>query len=73
MKQKLEYLKVIKKRFIQHGINPAIRKILYYTLVMTVIAALVVPADARGNHGRPRRDPKRKCKRVHGKHSRFCK
>ncbi len=46
-----------KKRFIQHGINPTIRKILYFTLVMTVIAALVVPADAinRGGPGRNRR------------------
>jgi hypothetical protein len=45
-----------KTRFKQYGINPKLRKILYYTLVLTIIAALVVPADARrGNHGRSRR------------------
>ena len=36
-----------KTRFKQHGINPTLRKILYYTLVLAIIAALVVPADAR--------------------------
>lgn len=46
-----------KTRFKHHGINPTLRKILYYTLVITIIAALIVPADARrnGNHGRSRR------------------
>jgi hypothetical protein len=45
-----------KTRFKQHGINPTLRKILYYTLVLAIIAALVVPADARhkGHSGRNR-------------------
>ena len=38
-----------KKRFIQHGINPTIRKILYFTLVMTVIAATIVPVQGKCN------------------------
>lgn len=46
-----------KTRLRQYGINPTLRKILYFTLVMTIIAALIVPSDARrnGNHGRSRR------------------
>ena len=54
-----------KKRFKQYGINPTIRNILYFTLVMTIIAALIVPADARrnGNHGRSRRKREAKARR----------
>ena len=32
-----------KTRFKQYGLKPAIRKILYYTLIMTIIASLVFP------------------------------
>lgn len=48
-----------KTRFKQYGINPTIRNILYFTLVMTIIAALIVPADARH---RGSRNSKRKQK-----------
>ena len=34
-----------KKRFKQYGINPTLRKILYFTLVMTVIATVIVPVE----------------------------
>jgi len=61
-----------KTRFKQHGINPTLRKILYYTLVLTIIAALVVPADARrnGNHGRSRRKREAKAKARLNEHRR---
>ncbi len=56
-----------KTRFKQYGMNPTLKNILYFTLVMTIIAALVVPADARrnGNHGRSRRkrEAKQKARR----------
>ena len=60
-----------KTRFIQHGINPIIRKILYFTLVMTVIAQLVVPVQATcSRSARKQRDT---CYHKHGKHSKICK
>ncbi len=34
-----------KKQFKQYGINPTLRKILYFTLVMTVIATVIVPVE----------------------------
>jgi hypothetical protein len=63
-----------KVRFKQHGINPTLRKILYYTLVLTIIAALVVPADARhkGHSGRNRlRREKEARQRRHARQKRL--
>ena len=63
-----------KTRFKQHGINPTLRKILYYTLVLTIIAALVVPAEARrnGNHGRSRRKREKEARqRRHARQKRL--
>lgn len=36
-----------KTRFEHYGVNPTLRKLLYYTLIMTVITALVFPAKGR--------------------------
>jgi hypothetical protein len=55
-----------KNRFIQYGTNPTIRKILYFTLVMTVIATVIVPVEGYcGSRQACRRQ--RECRRKWGK------
>lgn len=61
-----------KTRFKQYGINPTIRNILYFTLVMTVIAALVVPVEGYCSSRQACRQ-RNTCIHKHGKHSNACK
>lgn len=61
----------MKTRFKQYGINPALRKILYYTLIIAIITALVVPVE--GYCGSKEKSRKRdRCYHKYGKNSKKC-
>jgi hypothetical protein len=62
-----------KKRFKQYGINPTLRKILYYTLIIAIISALVVPVEGKCRYEcqQPRKK-REECYRRYGRKSREC-
>ncbi len=61
----------MKTRFKQYGINPALRKILYYTLVIAIITTLVVPVEGwcGSKYRRRKRDS---CYSQYGRYSKLC-
>lgn len=61
----------MKTRFKQYGINPALRKILYYTLVIAIITTLVVPVEGWCG-SKMRRRKRDSCYSQYGRYSKLC-